>query len=94
MLGGFRTGDGCVSEPSRSSVLLGMMEIPLGLLFLVGSLEAAVLALGGLHLGATGHVILIGDALLLRRRVRRPTRELALAPERGGSVSAAWASEA
>jgi uncharacterized membrane protein HdeD (DUF308 family) len=39
MLEGFRAGDELEHQPSRSSVLLGMMEIPLGLLLLVGSLE-------------------------------------------------------
>jgi hypothetical protein len=39
IIGGFRTGDELERQRSRSSVLLGMMEIALGLLFLVGSLE-------------------------------------------------------
>jgi uncharacterized membrane protein HdeD (DUF308 family) len=71
VLGGFRTGDALERRPSGSSVLLGMMEMALGLLFLIGSIEnsrAAYLAAGVWAL--TGGLILIGDALLLRRRLR------------------------
>jgi uncharacterized membrane protein HdeD (DUF308 family) len=72
VLAGFKTGDDLDREPSRSSVLLGMMEIALGLLFLVGSLENSVAAYWAAGIWAfTGGVILIGDALLLRRRVLR-----------------------
>jgi uncharacterized membrane protein HdeD (DUF308 family) len=71
VLGGFRTGDNLERRRSRSSVLLGMMEIALGLLFLIGSVansRAAYWAAGVWAL--TGGLILIGDALLLRRRLR------------------------
>jgi uncharacterized membrane protein HdeD (DUF308 family) len=74
VLGGFTTGDELDRRRSRSSVLLGMMEIALGLLFLIGSVEnsrAAYWAAGVWAL--TGGVILIGDALLLRRRLRSAT---------------------
>jgi len=71
ILGGFKTGDALERQSSRSSVLLGMMEIALGLLFLVGSLENSRAAYWAAGLWAlTGGVILIGDALLLRRRLR------------------------
>ena len=71
VLGGFRTGDNLERRRSRSSVLLGLMEMALGLLFLIGSVEnsrAAYVAAGVWAL--TGGLILIGDALLLRRRLR------------------------
>jgi uncharacterized membrane protein HdeD (DUF308 family) len=71
VLGGFRRGDELERRRTRSSILLGMMEIALGLLFLIGSVEnsrAAYWAAGVWAL--TGGVILIGDALLLRRRLR------------------------
>jgi uncharacterized membrane protein HdeD (DUF308 family) len=74
VLGGFTTGDELDRRRSRSSALLGMMEIALGLLFLIGSVEnsrAAYWAAGVWAL--TGGVILIGDALLLRRRLRSAT---------------------
>ena len=75
VLGGFRTGDQLERQPSRSSVLLGMMEIALGLLFLVGSLENSRAAYWAAGIWAlTGGVILIGDALLLRRRLRDEDR--------------------
>jgi uncharacterized membrane protein HdeD (DUF308 family) len=71
VLGGFRIGDELERQRSRSSVLLGMMEIALGLLFLVGSLENSRAAYWAAGIWAlTGGVILIGDALLLRRRLR------------------------
>jgi len=71
VLGGFRTGDELERQRSRSSVLLGMMEIALGLLFLLGSLENSRAAFWAAGIWAlTGGVILIGDALLLRRRLR------------------------
>ncbi len=71
LLGGFTTGDELERQSSRSSVLLGMMEIALGLLFLVGSLENSRAAYWAAGIWAlTGGVILIGDALLLRRRLR------------------------
>ena len=48
-----------------------MMEIALGLLFLLGSLENSRAAFWAAGVWAlTGGVILIGDALLLRRRIR------------------------
>jgi uncharacterized membrane protein HdeD (DUF308 family) len=71
VLGGFKSGDDLERRLTRSSILLGMMEIALGLLFLIGSVEnsrAAYWAAGVWAL--TGGVILIGDALLLRRRLR------------------------
>ena len=71
VLGGFKSGDDLERGRTRSSTLLGMMEIALGLLFLIGSVEnsrAAYWAAGVWAL--TGGVILIGDALLLRRRLR------------------------
>ena len=71
VLGGFATGDELERQRSRSSVLLGMMEIALGLLFLLGSLENSRAAFWAAGIWAfTGGVILIGDALLLRRRIR------------------------
>jgi uncharacterized membrane protein HdeD (DUF308 family) len=71
LLGGFRTGDELDRQRSRSSALLGMMEIALGLLFLVGSLENSRAAYWAAGIWAlTCGVILIGDALLLRRRLR------------------------
>lgn len=75
VLGGFTTGDDLERQRSRSSVLLGMMEIALGLLFLVGSLENSRAAYWAAGIWAlTGGVILIGDALLLRRRLRSQSR--------------------
>ena len=75
VLGGFTTGDELERQQSRSSVLLGMMEIALGLLFLVGSLENSRAAYWAAGIWAlTGGVILIGDALLLRRRLRDQER--------------------
>jgi uncharacterized membrane protein HdeD (DUF308 family) len=72
VLGGFRTGEDLELQRSGSSALLGMMEIALGLLFLIGSLENSLAAYWAAGIWAlTGGVILIGDALLLRRRVRR-----------------------
>ena len=71
VLGGFKGGDDLERRRSRSSALLGLMEIALGLLFLIGSVEnsrAAYWAAGVWAL--TGGLILIGDALLLRRRLR------------------------
>jgi uncharacterized membrane protein HdeD (DUF308 family) len=55
-----------------------MMEIALGLLFLVGSLEnsRAVYWAAGIW-ALTGGVLLIGDALLLRRRLRSQSRSSA-----------------
>jgi uncharacterized membrane protein HdeD (DUF308 family) len=71
VLGGFTTGDELARQLSRSSILLGMMEIALGLLFLLGSLENSRAAYWAAGIWAlTGGVILIGDALLLRRRLR------------------------
>ena len=71
VLGGFSTGDELERERSRSSILLGMMEIGLGLLFLLGSLDNSRAAYWAAGIWAlTGGVILIGDALLLRRRLR------------------------
>jgi uncharacterized membrane protein HdeD (DUF308 family) len=68
---GFATGDELERQRSRSSILLGIMEIALGLLFLVGSLETSVAAYWAAGIWAfTGGVILIGDAFLLRRRLR------------------------
>jgi uncharacterized membrane protein HdeD (DUF308 family) len=75
VLGGFRTGDELERELSRSSILLGMTEIALGLLFLLGSLENSRAAYWAAGIWAlTGGVILIGDALLLRRRLRDQER--------------------
>lgn len=71
ILAGFSTGDELERQRSRSSVLLGMMEIALGLLFLVGSLDNSRAAYWAAGIWAlTGGVILIGDAVLLRRRLR------------------------
>jgi uncharacterized membrane protein HdeD (DUF308 family) len=71
VLGGFRTGDESGRRRSQSSVLLGMMELALGLLFLVGSVENSRAAYWAAGIWAlTGGVILIGDALRLRRRLR------------------------
>jgi uncharacterized membrane protein HdeD (DUF308 family) len=71
VLGGFTTGDELERQQSASSILLGMMEIALGLLFLLGSLENSRAAYWAAGIWAlTGGVILIGDALLLRRRLR------------------------
>ncbi len=70
VLEGFSAGDELERQPSRSSVLLGMMEIPLGLLLLVGALENSRAGYWAACIWAiTGGVILIGDALLLRRRL-------------------------
>jgi len=70
VLGGFTTGEELERQQSRSSILLGMMEIALGLL-LIGSLENSRAAYWAAGIWAlTGGVILIGDALLLRRRLR------------------------
>ena len=81
VLEGFTTGDELERQRSRSSVLLGMMEIALGLLFLVGSLENSVAAYWAAGIWAlTGGVILIGDALLLRRRLRRQSRAAGASP--------------
>ena len=75
VFGGFRTGDELERQVSRSGVLLGMVEIALGLLFLVGSLENSRAAFWAAGIWAlTGGVILIGDALLLRRRLRSQKR--------------------
>lgn len=75
VLGGFRGGDELERRRSRSSTLLGMMEIALGLLFLIGSIENSVAAYWAAGVWAlTGGVILIGDALLLRRRLRSAER--------------------
>ena len=75
VLGGFRTGDELERELSRSSILLGMMEIALGLLFLLGTLENSRAAYWAAAIWAlAGGVILIGDALLLRRRLRDQER--------------------
>jgi uncharacterized membrane protein HdeD (DUF308 family) len=74
VLGGFMTGDLLDRRRSRSSALLGMMEIALGLLFLIGSIENSRAAYWAAGVWAiTGGVILIGDALLLRRRLRAAT---------------------
>jgi uncharacterized membrane protein HdeD (DUF308 family) len=71
VLGGFTAGDELDRRRSRSSALLGMMEIALGLLFLVGSVENSRAAYWAAGIWAlTGGVILIGDGLLLRRRLR------------------------
>jgi uncharacterized membrane protein HdeD (DUF308 family) len=71
VLDGFRTGDELERELSGSSILLGMMEIALGLLFLLGSRENSRAAYWAAGIWAlTGGVILIGDAQLLRRRLR------------------------
>jgi hypothetical protein len=52
-----------------------MMEIPLGLLLLVGSLENSRAGHWAACIWAlTGGVILIGDALLLRRRLLSQSR--------------------
>jgi uncharacterized membrane protein HdeD (DUF308 family) len=76
VLGGFRTGEQLERQPSRSSILLGMMEIALGLLFLVGSLENSRAAYWAAGIWAlTGGVILIGDAFLLRRQLRSQSRK-------------------
>ena len=78
LLEGFSTGDELERQRSRQSVLLGMMEIALGLLFLVGSLDNSRAAYWAAGIWAfTGGVILIGDALLLRRRLRRQSRAYA-----------------
>ena len=75
VLEGFRVGDELERQPSRSSILLGMMEIPLGLLLLVGALENSRAGYWAACIWAlTGGVILIGDALLLRRRLRSQSR--------------------
>ena len=75
VLGGFTTGDELERQQSRSSILLGMMEIALGLLFLVGSLDNSRAAYWAAGIWAlTGGVVLIGDALLLRRRLRDQER--------------------
>ena len=75
VLGGFTTGDELERQRSRSSILLGMMEIALGLLFLLGSLENSRAAYWAAGIWAlTGGVILIGDALFLRRRLRDQER--------------------
>lgn len=74
VLGGFRGGDDLERRRSRSSALLGMMEIALGLLFWIGSVENSAAAYWAAGVWAlTGGVILIGDGLLLRRRLRGAT---------------------
>ena len=71
VLDGFTTGDEFERQRSRSNILLGMMEIALGLLFLLGSLENSRAAYWAAGIWAlTGGVILIGEALFLRRRLR------------------------
>ena len=65
-----------------------MMEIALGLLFLVGSLENSRAAYWAAGIWAlTGGVILIGDALLIRRRLRSQRQAYPLAPETTPSTS-------
>ena len=82
VLEGFRVGDELERQPSRSSILLGMMEIPLGLLLLVGALENSRAGYWAACIWAlTGGVILIGEALLLRRRLRSQSLGTHLAPE-------------
>jgi uncharacterized membrane protein HdeD (DUF308 family) len=74
LLGGFTSGDELDRRRSRSSALLGMMEIALGLLLLVGWVENSRAAYWAAGIWAlTGGAILIGDALLLRRRLRSAT---------------------
>jgi uncharacterized membrane protein HdeD (DUF308 family) len=71
VLGGFESGDELKRRRARSSTLLGMMETALGLIFLIGSLENSRAAYWAAGVWAvTGGVILIGDAILLRRRLR------------------------
>jgi uncharacterized membrane protein HdeD (DUF308 family) len=74
LLAGFTSGDELDRRRSRSSALLGMMEIALGLLFLVGTIENSRAAYWAAGIWAlAGGVILIGDALLLRRHLRSAT---------------------
>jgi uncharacterized membrane protein HdeD (DUF308 family) len=71
MLGGFRTGEEASRERSWTSFLMGLFEFIMGAMLILEPMRQGTLIYLGVSIWAMiGGVILIGDALRLRSRVR------------------------
>jgi uncharacterized membrane protein HdeD (DUF308 family) len=71
MLGGFRTGEDVSREWSWTSFIMGFFEFIMGGMLILEPLRQGTLIYIGVSIWAIiGGVILIGDALRLRSRVR------------------------
>ena len=71
MLGGFRTGEEASREWSWTSFLMGLFEFIMGAMLIIEPMRQGTLIYLGVSIWAMiGGVILIGDALRLRSRVR------------------------
>ena len=72
MLGGFRTGEEASREWSWTSFLMGLFEFIMGAMLILEPMRQGTLIYLGVSIWAMiGGVILIGDALRLRSRVRK-----------------------
>ena len=72
MLGGFRTGEEASRERSWTSFLMGLFEFIMGAMLILEPMRQGTLIYLGVSIWAMiGGVILIGDALRLRSRVRK-----------------------
>ena len=72
MLGGFRTGEEASREWSWTSFLMGLFELIMGAMLILEPMRQGTLIYLGVSIWAMiGGVILIGDALRLRSRVRK-----------------------
>ena len=73
MLGGFRTGEDASRERSWTSFLMGLFEFIMGGMLIIEPMRQGTLIYLGVSTWAIiGGVILIGDALRLRSKVRGP----------------------
>ena len=71
MLGGFRTGEEASREWSWTSFFMGLFEFIMGAMLIIEPMRQGTLIYLGVSIWAMiGGVILIGDALRLRSRVR------------------------
>jgi uncharacterized membrane protein HdeD (DUF308 family) len=71
MIGGFRTGEDASRERSWTSFLMGLFEFIMGGMLILEPMRQGTLIYIGVSIWAIiGGVILIGDALRLRSRVR------------------------
>jgi uncharacterized membrane protein HdeD (DUF308 family) len=72
IFGGFRTGEDLTRQRSLTSLLLGAFEVILGLLLAIAPLDQGLLVYLAMSVWALlGGVILIGDALRVRRQRRQ-----------------------
>ncbi len=73
MIGGFRTGEDASRERSWTSFLMGLFEFIMGGMLILEPMRQGTLIYLGVSIWAIiGGVILIGDALRLRSKVRGP----------------------